>query len=343
MKYLCVRRPNTRPIHRESAQRQPLGFTVIELLVVIAIVSVLIALLLPSINAAREAGRQTTCMNNQRQLVLGLSNHANQRNAYPGTGAPDRVQGVVPLDQAPHLAEDLKKLSIFFQLLPYMDQETLYNQVRDTGSLDAGRQILAQSEFAFFGCPNSESFGPGTSSYAWNAGCRDFRDPEELRVARRGQPFDGIARPNYFVEELDGEKVFRVFSASPGLPVSAITDGESNTVALAERAELPDNNQFYYHGWPSTDAAGNLENVSSLFSSRDGAPMGQDEQIASGAMLTTRAGANHPTCSVVTFADGSSRCISLDIDGGVWKALCGISDRKTVDVNQDPPVILTRE
>ena len=59
------------------------GFTLIELLVVIAIIAVLIALLLPAVQAAREAARRAQCVNNLKQLGLGIHNYLSQQNAFP--------------------------------------------------------------------------------------------------------------------------------------------------------------------------------------------------------------------------------------------------------------------
>src|SRR4051794_29314302 len=69
-----------------TARRRPRGFTLIELLVVIAIIGVLVGLLLPAVNAAREAGRRTQCINNMRQLGLGIQGFLNARNSYPNAG-----------------------------------------------------------------------------------------------------------------------------------------------------------------------------------------------------------------------------------------------------------------
>lgn len=100
------------------------GFTLVELLVVIAIIAILIGLLLPAINAAREAGRRANCVNNLKQIGLGLLNFANASGRFPGAGKWDsrvsKVQG----------------WSFLEKILPYIEYGTLYNGLDQSPATD---------------------------------------------------------------------------------------------------------------------------------------------------------------------------------------------------------------
>jgi len=98
------------------------GFTLIELLVVIAIIAVLIALLLPAVQAAREAARRSQCVNNLKQIGLGLHNYHSATSVFPmgGTMAPRALGQGIPYD-------DWSVWSAQALMLPYMEQTPLYN------------------------------------------------------------------------------------------------------------------------------------------------------------------------------------------------------------------------
>jgi len=89
-------------------------FTVVELLVVIAIVGVLVGLLLPAVQAAREAARRVSCANNLKQLGLGIHNFHAAKNKLPSSWRP--------------LASSTFRVGYFTQLLPYLDQQNLWEQ-----------------------------------------------------------------------------------------------------------------------------------------------------------------------------------------------------------------------
>ena len=108
-------------------RRQKVGFTLVELLVVIAIIAILIALLLPAVNAAREAARRAQCMNNQKQLALGVASHESAFGNYP-PGVP--VCGGNPLKtlgtQKGNICTGPNWAGA---ILPYIEEQAMFDNV----------------------------------------------------------------------------------------------------------------------------------------------------------------------------------------------------------------------
>ncbi len=105
------------------------GFTLVELLVVIAIIGVLVALLLPAIQAAREAARRTQCSNQMRQMSLALQNHESARKIFPSGGIDPWPQIEDYASGSQPFAAPKQGLSWAFQLLPYLEQNAVHNLV----------------------------------------------------------------------------------------------------------------------------------------------------------------------------------------------------------------------
>ena len=148
------------------------GFTLIELLVVIAIISVLIALLLPAVQAAREAARRAQCINNLKQIGLATLNFESTYGTLPAKGLrlslPDPnadAQAAIPTVAASYLT----------QILPYMEQSIIYNQINlyqaasDTANippftgLHSGLNSVYSVAINTLLCPSSP--GPATMNY----------------------------------------------------------------------------------------------------------------------------------------------------------------------------------
>ena len=99
-------------------QKKTQGFTLVELLVVIAIIGILIALLLPAVQAAREAARRIQCSNNLKQFGLGVHNYISTFNRFPPAGLQDSVC----------------RMSYIGVLLPYMEQGELFERIEQNSS-----------------------------------------------------------------------------------------------------------------------------------------------------------------------------------------------------------------
>ena len=110
----------TKPL--QSSKR---GFTLVELLVVIAIIGILVALLLPAVSAAREAARKMSCSNNLKQLGLAMRTYHNTYNSLPGQGSyfwARQSNNGLTWENTSHGSQLVK-------LLPFMEQDPLYNQL----------------------------------------------------------------------------------------------------------------------------------------------------------------------------------------------------------------------
>jgi prepilin-type N-terminal cleavage/methylation domain-containing protein len=113
------------------------GFTLVELLVVIAIIGILVALLLPAIQSAREAARRTQCKNNLKNVSLSMLNHVDTRKVFPTGGVTWGVLIEDYIEGGKAVETDRMGLGWGYQILPYMEEQAVHNlissdQMRDT-------------------------------------------------------------------------------------------------------------------------------------------------------------------------------------------------------------------
>jgi prepilin-type N-terminal cleavage/methylation domain-containing protein len=146
MKYLHAQLNNQRPLVG-AARRDWRGFTLVELLVVIAIIGVLVALLLPAVQAAREAARRSQCVSNIKQLALACSGYHDAHKAFPPAltyteKAINDSGGLLGIDRNTKYGPNWA-----IMILPYMEQQALYKRFNLTEyiSADANKEARGQT------------------------------------------------------------------------------------------------------------------------------------------------------------------------------------------------------
>ncbi|HEX7376703.1 MAG TPA: DUF1559 domain-containing protein [Pirellulales bacterium] len=205
--------------------RRRQAFTLVELLVVIAIIGILIALLLPAVQAAREAARRSQCVNNLKQLGLGLQNYHDANKAFVyGKGGTSFCQTAGKPYQG-----NCSRLSGYISLLPFIEQQTIYDNVR-SAAIDVGTSNSPQGPGGWIG------WG------AWNFTIPALicsSDPVPVPAAGTvGQNNYAFCRGDTIYNIRDSSSTRGMFMYSHCVRISEVIDGTSMTVSMGERARI---------------------------------------------------------------------------------------------------------
>jgi len=307
------------------------AFTLIELLVAISVISLVIALLLPAVQSAREGARRAQCSNNLKQLGLAIQNYEGTFGSLP----PGRIKSYDPRYAGikPPCTSMIVDKSLEVFALGFMEQTTVYNAINQSLAIIGGENSTVHSvATSTFACPSDPMSGsprdlnPGAltrygvpdparmvfTSYAGMIG--------SLPVLAQPLPSNNCVVPGPVIAQCNG-----VFNDLSPIRLASVTDGLSNTVFMAEKAttilqELNALNPVYsaQHGWYITGNWGDTL-ITALY------PPNACDSVAPAAMpaWTNSASSMHQDGLNVLMGDGSVRFIKDSIQSWPFDPISG--------------------
>lgn len=308
---------------RPPAHRVAAGFTLIELLVVIAVIGVLIALVLPAVQAAREAARRASCINRQKQTALAILEYESTRGVFPpGRVGCDDTGDALEISVCPPglTPEEKTAASGFIEILPQLEQQALYEQldVDDSGLWNRNVDDLGwyedddkrrgiEQRLEVFICPSddsaaiSEVYSPVTAATASYALVQGSLGPDSPLPEAK---FDNNGMFLYVTQRKS----------------SQVIDGLSNTLMLGE-VVLSDT-------WESSNTwsyalvhADSLRTTRNPLNTLPGDGVAVDRQ--NGAL-----GSYHPSGAVVAFADAHVEFLTDAVDSPLYRAMSTIAGQE---------------
>ncbi len=339
-------------------KRTRYAFTLIELLVVMAIIAVLVGLLLPAVQKAREAAYRLECKNNMRMLGLGCQIHSATLGYFPTCGRfgqPALTPAVKPgrstryytadaqsdLDPQSPVTGKFQQWSWQYQLLPYIEQDNLWRQNQQAGNNAATDAQIIASPVRLFACPTrriaaARQIGSNSvfmSDYVMNGGTTDPGPSIPPNYPTNTVLFNGMAMPLI---------VSRGQVSVQKISLSQVTDGLTNTVLFGEKYV------------PSTidGSNGDIGDMDGAFSwynpdtvrfalmqprQDDSTMTAQTAQAVFnpdvGSFAAYPFGAAHPAAMNAAMADGSVRVIRYSVDFQVFRYGCGRNDKQTFNTD----------
>ncbi len=291
------------------------GFTLIELLVVIAIIAILMALLLPAVQQAREAARRTQCKNNLKQIGLALHNYVDIHGVFP-SGWIAVYAGV------PNAHDGTSGVGWGAMILPQMEQNSVYQLFNSSRPLtDPTNAAFLRIQIAGYKCPTDPK--PDTFKLNKEATTTILAElPTANYLGVFGpESLDGCENtPGTLPVMANGTcKGSGMFYHNSSVKIRDVMDGLTNTFMTGERKTRAD--LSWFSSWPGMIAEGE-EAFQRVCGSSDHVPN-------SPAAHFDDFSSHHAGGAQFCLGDGSVRFISENIDGGVYRALATIQSGET--------------
>lgn len=342
-----------------SSGRQ--GFTLVELLVVIAIIGILVALLLPAVQAAREAARANQCKNNLKQIGLGLLNYESSRNELPAGSHVDPDK-----DCRDGSGKNCRGIGMYVQIFPYLEQGAvddsvstlLDNRANGTGwawMVVNGSDELVDLRIPLYVCPSTAMWAgvnPRRDYTGVSGGLRthpSFPEPQPVNKNARGDVFtDGVFvlnRPLPLRRIIDGtSQTFAVgesysptlYGGPPGWPGYGVSSCDSDP-AYEYGDETCGGPGCWWHGGSGDPGNYNTYSPGRMLQSVD---KGLNTQWVNPQLLPNESNnacfsSEHPGGNVhFLFVDGHVQAINDSIDQSVLEAMATFANEDIVDSSQ---------
>ena len=324
------------------------GFTLVELLVVIAIIGVLVALLLPAVQAAREAGRRSQCQNNLKQIGLAIHNHHDTKRVLPSSGRPP--------------TSNTLRYGVFTLLLPFIDNKAMWDRYDVTVSWSQAPNTspggVTGTHVANYECPSSpkhggildlipDSDGPGAFPNSPGAAVGDYGASLGNHPALPNNSGGVLVVGSPATTSTANRTTNGMLPKNAQLSLADVTDGTSNTIAVFESGGRP----FVYRRGAQVNASITVAHVNGggwvraasdilftgsnsfgtaalgpFFNRSNGLDVGSETYGTTGYPSVGTEGSSqpyafHPGGVNVTFGDGSVRLINEDVNIGTIAAL----------------------
>ncbi|MGV3484451.1 MAG: DUF1559 domain-containing protein [Planctomycetaceae bacterium] len=296
--------------HRRHGRARP-GFTLVELLVVIAIIGVMVSLLLPAVQAAREAARRMQCSNHLKQIGLGLHNYHASTDRLPfGIGGTGR------------------KYSALSQFLPQLEQSSVYEQIDFSKPFNHAANTQARlTEVPLFRCPsdlqNAQPTAGGAVNYCPNKGASLlWQDPKAdgvmffLSETQFRDILDGTTHTAAFAERMIGDGSNGMSSPEADTFLSSANPlTQDDAVQMCDAVDITDlANQFpQFMGSPWIDGKHAYQHISG--------PNARSCGFQPAGKATMAASSRHTGGAYVLMCDGSVQFMTDSVDLITWRAL----------------------